>query len=270
MKTILLSLSFAWVLFINSPTATCQGCSDAATLKSAYIGNLGTKGSDGLVHITYAFTDSSGNAITNPTMQAVFDAAFSGWNGYSSVTGVKYDPASTGTPPDLSITGDNKSNDGCLGSDSGSLNLSYGSNWLARFSDPNNVPSSIIGVEHEIGHIFGMVDNIPSIGTSLMNKASSCASGSNATGLKPSDPTSTTDAAAAGSCVKAMFQSHSPSSLGGLNGSGGGGGSVGGGGGGGGFSSCYTSYVSSNDYWQDSDGNIHVTEYNYVEETECF
>ncbi len=241
-------------------TLSAQQCDPVSQLKGAGIGNFLTPGPDGLIHVTYGFTDSNGNTTSNPTMQPALESAMTAWNNYSAVTGVTFTAAGAGQPPDVSlsagnsISGDDASHDQCLVTDVGALSITYGSDFLSRFSNPSNLQGSIVGIEHEIGHILGLNDNSPAIGTSIMNKASSCANGSNATGIQPNDPTTTSDVNAAKSCVQLMLSSHSsaglippanpPSPLDF--------------GGGGGYTACILTYQDTvNTFW---DGDVFTTE----------
>lgn len=207
MKNYLL-LSIIIVLFLLTPNRSfAQTCLTVTQGLLASAFGERPAGADGLIHASYAFVDSGGNAMT-PTATVGSSAAnaLSEWNAFSSTTGVQFDPlpsnqaASTADLQFQSTT--DTSAGGCAAFSAGPNRIYYGSTFLSI----SNVSTGTTIFAHELGHQLGLADGgtNPSP-TSIMNNPSNalpqgCTS--------PQIPTSTvqpTDASKIPSCRQAAL-----------------------------------------------------------------
>ena len=112
-------------------------------------------------------TDGSGNA-TGESLDPAIVAAFTAWNANTSVTGVNFQQAPTGTKPTIpvnQVTAFTEPGTGCVGSSAKTGDISYDSNFInwddpVDFGDIDETHSEQMtdAVEHEIGHLLGLED----------------------------------------------------------------------------------------------------------------
>jgi hypothetical protein len=178
-------------------------------LKDNFLANgivaASTPDANGIVTVTYGADNGHGRS-TGGVPSPDFTEGFNLWNQYSSTTGVMFVQAAAGIKPDLSLQ-EGEGNECIEGGTTGGV-IIYDATWLSRqkSTDPKVTQSSKIGVAHEIGHLFGLDDQLSDRNPAgIMNKAVGrlCSTAtSNATNVTPAD------AKAAAGCQKKAQKLH--------------------------------------------------------------
>lgn len=123
--------------------------------------NTGPVGSDGKVHVTFDFIDSSGNFMTpDANVLASANAAIAEWNALSGTTNVQFDPLPSGqaaTAADLQIElVTDGSDSGCAKYTPADSRIHYASTFIQSATGSNDTGRLILA--HELGHTLGLDD----------------------------------------------------------------------------------------------------------------
>lgn len=162
---------------------------------------------DGIIHVTYSFTDPN----IPLSSQTAINIAIGQWNGFSSSTKVKFDPAPAGSTGDLvfSPSNDTSLTAGCIAHNSLDHHINYSQAWSQRADGSLSAGASFAA--HEIGHFLGLDEagENPSSPTIMNNPHvgpdTTC---QNAT--VPTNNVQAGDATAAGACIQAERPTPTP------------------------------------------------------------
>jgi len=202
MRRLLSILAAVWILLeCHSVAATCMAAATAAQNSAS----INPAGSDGIVHVTYAFVDSSGNAMTPDTnVAAAFAAATQEWNGFTSTTNVAFNPLATQLPVSsaniqIQLTSNTQNNGGCASYNPSTSRLYYGSTFQSAAS---SLSTGTLILAHELGHSLGLDD----AGTnpsppSIMNNPSNALPGGCTAPQVPTTQVQKSDASTATLCT---------------------------------------------------------------------
>jgi len=181
-----------YFLALTCGEALSQSCIDHTSLleNSSDTQPVGT---DGIVHTTYAFVDSSGNSVTpDPTVAAAMASAAAEWNGQKGTSNIELDPLPAGqavSSANIQVkatTDASGATGGCAAYSPSTSRISYGQTFL-QAAQSLSVGTTILA--HELGHALGLADG----GTnpsppSIMNNPSNALPGAC---TSPQVPTST-------------------------------------------------------------------------------
>jgi hypothetical protein len=205
-----LLLLFAMVLSLCAGTITflrAQQCANRTQFPLASALKDKIPDANGIIHITYSFTDSN----IPLTSQTAINMAIGQWNSFSSSTKVKFEEAPTGSAGDLQFSpSDNQDiTFGCIAHDPSTHHVNYSQAWSERADGSMSAGAAFVA--HEIGHYLGLDEagENPSPPTIMNNPHV----GPNTTCQNATIPTTTVqanDATAAGGCIQAERPTPTP------------------------------------------------------------
>ena len=142
LSAIVLSLCAGTITFLRA-----QQCANRTQAPLAPALKDRTPDANGIIHITYSFTDSH----IPLNSQAAISIAIGQWNGFTSSTKVKFELAPEGTAGDLqfSLSDDTRLTAGCIAHDPSTHIINYSPAWSER---ANNLSAGAAFAAHEIGH----------------------------------------------------------------------------------------------------------------------
>lgn len=206
MQNIRLFFGVFFVALVICPfSAIAQSCLPEANMQQNS-SDITPAGSDGLVHTTYTFVDSTGNVMTpDANTLAAFNSAISQWNGVKATTGVQFDPLPTGQPgnsADIQVqltTDASGSTGGCAAYQTDTNRIYYGETFM-QAAQSTSIGATIL--MHELGHSLGLDDGgtNPSPPSIMNNPSNAPPSGC----IAPNVVTSTiqpNDSAAVAACI---------------------------------------------------------------------
>lgn len=200
----------AMVLGVSAGTITllkAQQCANRAQYPLSSALKNKTPDANGIIHITYSFTDS--NIPLNS--QTAISIAIGQWNSLSSSTKVKFELAPSGSAGDLqfSPSNDQSLTAGCIAHNSLTQTINYNQAWSER---ANNLSAGAAFAAHEIGHFLGLGEagENPSSPT-IMNNPHGGAETTCQNATVPTNEVQAGDATAAGGCIQAERPTPTPS-----------------------------------------------------------
>jgi len=97
MKKKYAAILVSFVLLGMIGISIAQQCMQSTKLNALRIGTM-VPDQNGVIHVTYAFVDASGNPATPPTaVESAVTKAVQQWNNFTSTTHVKFEPAAANT-----------------------------------------------------------------------------------------------------------------------------------------------------------------------------
>lgn len=201
LSVIVLSLCAGTITFLRA-----QQCADRAQFPLASVLKDRAPDANGIIHVTYSFTDS--NIPLNS--QTAISMAIGQWNSFSSSTKVKFELAPSGSAGDLqfSPSDDTRLTFGCIAHDSSTHTVNYSQAWSER---ADNLSAGAAFVAHEIGHFLGLGEagENPATAT-IMNNPQRDENTTCQNATMPTNSVQAGDATAAGSCIQAERPAATP------------------------------------------------------------
>jgi hypothetical protein len=147
LSAIVLSLCAGTITFLRA-----QQCADRTLAPLAPALKNRTPDADGIIHITYSFTDSN----IPLSSQTAISIAIGQWNSFSSSTKVKFELAPAGSPGDLQFAGSTNEDltHGCIAHDPSTHIINYDPAWSQRADGSLNAGAAFVA--HEMGHYLGL------------------------------------------------------------------------------------------------------------------
>jgi hypothetical protein len=133
-----------------------QQCMQSTNLNALRIGTM-VPDQNGVIHVTYAFVDASGNPATPPdAVGTAVTKAVQQWNNFTSTTHVVFEPAAANTSATIQFkpSADPDLTGLCAAYNPNDDRIHYNSGMEARAQ--SSVDDGAVVFAHELGHVLGL------------------------------------------------------------------------------------------------------------------